>query len=57
MRVASRLPSRAAASVRRADESVIPDDTCETLAGVSEPDPDAEERRATLRAEIKACDR
>ncbi len=38
------------------DEDNI-DDTCEVLAGVSEPDPDAEERKASLREEIKACDK
>lgn len=33
------------------------DDTCDRLAGVSEPDPAAEEREATLRAAIADCDR
>ncbi len=33
------------------------DDTCERLAGVSEPDPAADEREAALRAAIADCDR
>lgn len=33
------------------------DDTCDRLAGVSEPDPTAEEREARLRAAIADCDR
>ena len=33
------------------------DDTCERLAGVSEPDPAAREREAALRAAIADCDR
>ncbi len=33
------------------------DDTCDRLAGVSEPDPAAQEREAALRAAIADCDR
>ncbi len=33
------------------------DDTCDRLAGVSEPDPAAEAREAALRAAIADCDR
>jgi hypothetical protein len=33
------------------------DDTCDRLAGVSEPDPSAQERQAELRAAIADCDR
>jgi site-specific DNA recombinase len=32
------------------------DDTCEVLAGASEPDPQADAREAALREEIKGCD-